>query len=89
MVVDSANECAERINFDIAQQTEKIRNGTHTELLRRKESLVRGMEKRIAIADRFRKLQLRNVNQLHDFEIDEAKSAFQVWYYFCSFSLIE
>lgn len=67
-------------DFDLAEHTKSIRSGTHSEFLKRKEALVFEMEKKIAIADRYRKLQIKNINDLYDFELEEIKSRFQVWF---------
>ena len=63
---------------DIEQQLEKARSGNHDELQRRKSVIERDIEKKIVAADRFRKLQLKNINDLYDFEIISLQSQCQV-----------
>jgi hypothetical protein len=64
---------------DIAGQLEKAKNGTHEELLRRKSLIDREIEKKIAAADRLRKLQIKNINDLYEFEVVSFQTQFQVF----------
>jgi hypothetical protein len=41
-------------------------------------ALQKALEKRIAAADRFRKLQIQNANNLYDYEIAESKAVYEV-----------
>ena len=55
---------------DLIIQLEKIKNGTHEELLRRKLIVDKDIDKKIAAADRFRKLQIKNIHDLYEYEVN-------------------
>ena len=55
---------------DLVIQLEKIKNGTHEELLRRKLIVDKDIDKKIAAADRFRKLQIKNIHDLYEYEVN-------------------
>ena len=55
---------------DLITQLEKIKNGTHEELLRRKLVVDKDVDKKIAAADRFRKLQIKNIHDLYEYEVN-------------------
>ena len=76
--LSSSNQVVVRDEKDIEQQLEKARSGNHDELARRKSIIERDIEKKIVAADRFRKLQLKNINDLYDFEIISLQSQCQV-----------
>lgn len=65
-------------NVDLAKQVEKVRSGTHVDFERRKCLLQRELEKQLTSADRFRKLQIKNINELYDFEVEDAKARYEV-----------
>jgi hypothetical protein len=50
----------------------RIRTGSYAELLRQSESLNRVKEKKIAAADKHRKLQIKNINDLFEYEVLDA-----------------
>jgi hypothetical protein len=54
---------------DVERQIDKVREGTHEELNRRKIAVERDSDKRIAAADRFRKLQMKNIQDLYEYEL--------------------
>ena len=65
---------------DLILQIEKVKNGTHEELLRRKSVIEKDADKRIAAADRFRKLQIKNINDLYEFEVTVLLSQKEVFF---------
>ncbi len=57
---------------------EQIQTGQHPELRRRNVPLERMKEKHIAACDRHRKEQIKNINQMYEYEIEDAKAQHQV-----------
>lgn len=57
------------VDEDLAKCFAAIRNDTYPELLRIKESLLRAKERRQALADKHRKLQIKNINELYEYEL--------------------
>ena len=55
----------------------RIRSGSYTELLRQSESLNRVKEKKIAAADKHRKLQIKNINDLFEYEVLDATARYK------------
>lgn len=55
-----------------------IRNGNNPDLNRRAAALDKLKEKHIASADRHRKLQIKNINQLYEFEVEDAEALYAV-----------
>jgi hypothetical protein len=55
-----------------------IRSGNHPEALRRGIALEKLKEKQIAHCDLHRKEQIKNINQLFEYEIEDAKALFDV-----------
>ena len=53
-------------------------SGSNGEVARLAQSLHEAMGKRVATADRFRKLHIHNANQLYDYEVAEATATFEV-----------
>lgn len=62
----------------LLKSTEQVRKGIHTEFVRRSTVLDIKRERCIAIADRQRKQQIRNINQLYAFEVENTFSEYQV-----------
>jgi len=55
----------------------KIRDGSYRELTRLSEGLNRIKEKKIAAADKHRKLQIKNINDLYEYEISDATARYK------------
>jgi hypothetical protein len=70
----------EEMLAQVLEQIDQVRTGTHIDIARKKEQLGSDMERKIAASDRYRKLQIKNINELYDFEIEEAKTRFEVSY---------
>jgi hypothetical protein len=66
------------IAAELAEQIERVHNGTFPKVANAQEALLREMEKKVAIADRYRKLQIKNINELYESEIVELKARFEV-----------
>ena len=70
------NLTREQIGKDYDVELKKIRAGNSIELLRRGESLQRAKKRKIESADAHRKMQIRNINELYDWEIAEAEARY-------------
>ena len=68
----------EQIGKDYDVELKKIRAGNSIELLRRGESLQRAKKRKIESADAHRKMQIRNINELYDWEIAEAEARYKL-----------
>jgi len=66
---------------ELTSQLEKVRNGTHEELVRRKSVVEKESDRKIAAADRHRKLQIKNIHDLYDYEVSNLQSAREVCLY--------
>ena len=78
--------CNANANVDVIEQEAErlitqIRNGLHGELERRSTSLQKAKDRRIASCDRHRKMQIKNVNQMFEYEVEDANSIYKVCYY--------
>jgi hypothetical protein len=51
----------------------KLKDGTHPDLINKTGDLVKAKEKGINAADRHRKLLIKNINELYDFEVQDAE----------------
>lgn len=76
----------ENINAAIDKEIEKeiaeIKAGRHPNLLQATESLEHAKEKKIHAADRHRKMQIKNINALYEYEVEDANALYKVR--FCS-----
>jgi hypothetical protein len=52
--------------------------GDHTELKARMSGLVKNRERKIAAADRYRKLQIKAANEMFEYELKDVEATFQV-----------
>jgi hypothetical protein len=66
------------IGVELAEQIERVQKGTFPKVVNAQEALLRELERKIAIADRYRKLQIKNVNELYESEVVELKARFEV-----------
>jgi Fic family protein len=55
-----------------------VKDGRHADLKIRAEALEKLKEKHIAAADRNRKSQIKNINQLYEYEVENAHTLYQV-----------
>jgi len=65
------------IEQDFELAVAKVRNGTYQELARLAEGLTRIKEKKIAAADKHRKLQIKNINDLYEYEVSDASARYK------------
>ena len=65
------------LDADLEEAVSRIRAGSYSELLRQSESLTRVKEKKIAAADKHRKLQIKNINDLFEYEVLDATARFK------------
>lgn len=84
---------------ELAIQIEKARSGSNEELNRRRTIIERDIDKRIASADRLRKLQIKNINDLYEYEVSALQAQREVrlklllwcsryWYHICSINSV-
>ncbi len=66
------------LDAHFASLIEQVQTGNHVELRRRNVALERLKEKHIAACDRHRREQIKNINQLYEYEIEDAKAQYQV-----------
>lgn len=72
------NSSAEIIEQEANRLIEQIHSGLHGELERRSVALQKAKDKKVASCDRQRKLQIRNINQLFEYEIEDANAIYEV-----------
>eukprot|EP01039_Chlorochromonas_danica_P000908 gene907-990_t len=68
------------LDAEIDKAIAKVKDGSHSELLLRVQGLEVEKEKQIAAADRHRKLQIKNINQLYDYEVEDAQALYNKAY---------
>lgn len=61
-----------------------ILEGSHDEILRRSLALEKAKELRIAAADKHRKLQIKNINELYEYEVEDASAIYKVISFTCN-----
>lgn len=66
------------VDREIEIEISAIKDGSHPCLLRNYEALQRAKDKKIAEADRIRKLQIKNIHQLYEYEVEDANALFNV-----------
>ena len=67
-----------KIEQDLQDAILAVKEGSHGEVSKRSNNLLRTKDKRIATADRHRKLQIKNINELYDYEVQDSEALFQV-----------
>ena len=67
-----------KIEQDLQEAIFAVKDGTHAEVAKRSNNLLRIKDKRVATADRHRKLQIKNINELYDYEVQDSEALFQV-----------
>ena len=72
------NSTVDTIEEEAQKLIEKIRSGLHAELERRATALQKARDRKIASCDRHRKLQIRNINQIYEYEVEDANAIFRV-----------
>lgn len=63
---------------DIDQIINDIKTGKSIEMMKRASALMRVKERTIAAADRHKKLQIKNISELYDYEIADAEGILYV-----------
>ncbi len=71
-IVDDAE-----IRKQLEESINAVMNLSHTEISKRMVVFNKVKEKKIAAADRHRKLQIRNINELYEYEVQETEAIFQ------------
>jgi hypothetical protein len=64
------------IEFDMAKCTDTIRDGTYPPLAQANDSLLTAKYRRQNMADKRRKLQIKNINDLYDYELRDIQSQY-------------
>ncbi len=72
------DEFTQAIDEEIDDAIAKVRQGTHAELEKRAEALHRAKENKMAAADRHRKMQIKNINLLYEYELEDAGALYNV-----------
>jgi hypothetical protein len=71
---NNINNCNANDNdINIDQIIDDIKNGKSIEMMKRATALLRIKERTIAAADRHKKLQMKNISELYDYEIADAE----------------
>lgn len=71
-IVDDAE-----IRKQLEESITAVMNLSHAEVSKRVAVFNKVKDKRVAAADRHRKLQIRNINELYDYEVQETEAIFQ------------
>lgn len=58
----------------------QVKNGLHAELERRSIALQKARDRRIVSCDKHRRAQIRNINQLYEYEVEDANAIYKVFY---------
>jgi hypothetical protein len=66
------------IDGEITREMQTIKEGTHASLVFSLESLQRANERKVEAADRHRKMQIKNINALYEYEVEDAAALFKV-----------
>ncbi len=66
------------IDHEINVTVTKVKEGTHLELEKRAVALRRAKENKMASADRHRKMQIKNINLLYEYELEDANALYNV-----------
>lgn len=73
-----ADSFLQSIDAEVDAAIATIKEGTHTELVKRAEALNRAKENKIAAADRHRKMQIKNINAQYEYEVEDAGALYNV-----------
>ncbi len=68
----------EELDAQLTEAVNDVINCTSTELQKRSEALMLAKDNRIAAADRFRVLQMKNITQLYQYDVEDAEAVFKV-----------
>lgn len=77
-VVDSEDNMDTLIDREIDKEIAEIRNGTHPNLVLGAKALEEAKQKKIDASDRHRKMQIKNINALYEYEVEDATALFNV-----------
>ena len=73
---DQLEHLKSSIAIDMAKCTDAIRDGTYPPLAQANESLLTAKYRRQNMADKRRKLQIKNINDLYDYELRDIQSQY-------------
>lgn len=76
--VPDNDEFLSSIDDEIESAIAKIKEGSHIELAKRSDALRRAKESKVATADRHRKMQIKNINLLYEYELEDASALYNV-----------
>ena len=65
--MEETKDCRAAVEKEYNDRMAAVRNGTNPELQRIRDGLSRAKQRRIAMADKQRKLQIRNINELYEY----------------------
>ena len=66
------------VEREIEREISEIRSGKHPSMVQNVEALERAKQKKIDAADRHRKMQIKNINALFDYEVEDAGALYNV-----------
>jgi hypothetical protein len=75
---DVDSSITQSIEREIEQAISDIKSGKHPELQQNLEALERVKQKKIEASDRHRKMQIKNINALFDYEVEDANALYKV-----------
>jgi len=77
---EAASAEKEKPSLSVDEQLEievaRLKDGTHPDLISKTGDLVKAKEKALTAADRHRKLLIKNINELYEFEMQDAEVRF-------------
>lgn len=76
--VPENDEFLSSIDDEIESAIAKVKEGSHVELSKRSDALKRAKENKMATADRHRKMQIKNINLLYEYELEDANALYNV-----------
>lgn len=74
--VDRTQELLARIQ-KVEEERKEIEDGTHPEWVRKSDALQRVKDRRIFAAERFKQMQIDNIQGLYEYEVREAEASFK------------
>jgi hypothetical protein len=76
--VDNDENMTQLIDREIEREIAAIKSGTHPNLLQSATALEHAKQKKIDASDRHRKAQIKNINALYEYEVEDATSLYNV-----------
>lgn len=77
-VGDNEDTMVTAIDQEIEREIADIKAGRHPNLVQSIEALEKARQKKIDASDRHRKLQIRNIEALYEYEVEDATALYNV-----------